>query len=60
MMVDEKIRDSLITKVMDSLYGTHSKFESDPRVVELNMEVIILLGYVYPDWRGKCGKNFIP
>ena len=45
---------------MDSLYNTHSKFESDPWVIELNMEVIILLGYVYPDWRGWKGKNFIP
>lgn len=45
---------------MDSLYNTHSKFEKDFRVVELNMEVIILLGYIYPDWRGHCGKNFTP
>ena len=60
MMVDNSIKDQLITKVMDSLYNTHSKFEKDPRVIELNMEVIILLGYIYPDWRGHCGKNFTP
>jgi hypothetical protein len=24
------------------------------------MEVIILLGYVYPEWFSKVGANFIP
>lgn len=29
-------------------------------VVGLNFEVIVLLGYVYPEWKSKIGKNFIP
>jgi hypothetical protein len=29
-------------------------------VVALNFEVIILLGYVYPEWKSKVGKNFVP
>jgi hypothetical protein len=24
------------------------------------MEVIILLGYVYPEWYSKTGRNFVP
>ena len=60
MMVDEKIRDKLITDVMDSLYGTHQKFSENEKVVFINMEVIILLGYIYPEWKTRAGKNFIP
>lgn len=29
-------------------------------IVGLNFEIIILLGYVYPEWKSKIGKNFIP
>lgn len=29
-------------------------------IVGLNFEVIVLLGYVYPEWKSKIGKNFIP
>lgn len=60
MMVDESIRNQLITDVMDSLYGTHQKFSENEKVVSLNMEVIILLGYIYPEWKTRAGKNFIP
>lgn len=60
MMVDKKIQNELITKVMDSLYVTHQKYGSNEKVAKINMEVIILLGYIYPDWKWKTGKNFIP
>lgn len=29
-------------------------------IVSLNFEVIILLGYIYPEWKSKVGKNFVP
>lgn len=29
-------------------------------VVSLNFEVIILLGYIYLEWKSKVGKNFVP
>lgn len=29
-------------------------------IVSLNFEVIILLGYIYPEWKSKIGKNFVP
>lgn len=45
---------------MDVMYGTHAKFEDKERLVNLNFEVIILLGYVYPEWAAKTGNNFIP
>ncbi len=35
-------------------------FSENEKVVKLNMEVIILLGYIYPEWKSKVGKNFIP
>ena len=48
MMVNLDKKDKIITNVMDSLYLTHQKFANNERVVRLNMEVIILLGYIYP------------
>ena len=45
---------------MDSLYHTHIKFQENEKVLRINFEVIILLGYIYPDWKGKVGSNFIP
>jgi hypothetical protein len=60
MMVDDNVKDQLITDVQDALYDTHQKFESNQMVVALNFEVIILLGYVYPEWKSKVGKNFVP
>ena len=29
-------------------------------VVGLNFEVLVLLGYAYPEWKSRIGKNFIP
>ena len=60
LMVPHDIKDQIITDVMDSLYLTHQKFATNEKVVALNMEVIILLGYVYPQWKLRVGKNFIP
>ncbi len=48
MMVAESIRIDLLVRVMDSLYHTHIKFVENEKVVKINFEVIILLGYVYP------------
>jgi hypothetical protein len=45
---------------MDVLYGTHIKFEDKENLINLNFEVIILLGYIYPEWMSKVGNNFIP
>lgn len=60
MMVPTLNKESVITAVMDSLYVTHQRFSSNEKVVNLNFEVIILLGYVYPAWKSKVAKNFIP
>lgn len=60
MMVANDKKDDIIMMVMDTLYGTHAKFEDKEKVVALNMEVIILLGYVYPEWYSKTGRNFVP
>lgn len=59
-MTNLEKKDEIISKVMDALYGTHQKFLDKEKVVELNFEVIILLGYVYPEWTSKVGANFIP
>ena len=60
MMVSSKIKDSLITDVMDSLYVTQQKFGTNEKVCKINFEVIILLGYIYPEWKFRVGKNFVP
>lgn len=60
MMVDNSIKDQIITNVMDALYSTHQKFENLTNLIDLNLEVIILLGYIYPEWKSKCAQNFIP
>jgi hypothetical protein len=60
MMLPQAQRDATLTVVMDSLYLTHQRFSTVEKVVSLNFEVIILLGYVYPKWRSKVAKNFIP
>ena len=60
MMVPLKKKEAIITDVLDSLYLTHTKFVSIEKVVVLNFEVIMLLGYVYPEWKSRAGKNFIP
>jgi hypothetical protein len=60
MMVPLAQKEGIITSVMDSLYMTHQRFNSNEKVVKLNFEVIILLGYVYPAWKSKVAKNFIP
>lgn len=59
-MVREEVKDKLIVEVQDALYDTHQKFENQQMVVSLNFQVIILLGYIYPDWKTKIGKNFVP
>lgn len=60
MMVPLKKKDAIITDVLDSLYLTHTKFVNVEKVVVLNFEVIMLLGYVYPEWKSRAAKNFIP
>ena len=60
MMVPLDQKEKIITNVMDSLYITHANFSSNQKVVTLNFEVIILLGYVYPEWKSRVAKNFIP
>ena len=60
LMVNPKIKDKLITDVMDSLYVTQQKFASNAKVCKINFEVIILLGYIYPEWKFRVGKNFVP
>lgn len=60
MMVPAAKREQAITNAMDTLYTTVSTFESNGKVVSTSFEVIILLGYMYPKWRQKVGKNFIP
>ena len=60
MMVDNSEKNEVITNVMDALYSTHQKFEDKTNLIDLNFEVIILLGYVYPEWKSKCAQNFIP
>lgn len=60
MMVRDEVKDQLIVDIQDALFDTHMKFENQQMVVSLNFEVIILLGYIYPDWKTKIGKNFVP
>lgn len=60
MMIPKAKTDETITNVMDSLYLTHTNFQNNEKVVLLNFEVIMLLGYVYPEWKAKVAKNFIP
>ncbi len=53
-------KNKILVDVMDSLYSTHTKFKNYGKIVKLNFKVIFLLGYVYPEWKSKVGKNFIP
>ena len=46
--------------MLDALYSTNQKFANNEKVIKLNYEVIILLGYVYPGWGSRVAKNFIP
>ena len=46
MMVSAAKKEKTITNVLDSLYLTYQKFPTNEKVVNLNFEVIILLGYV--------------
>lgn len=60
MMVPLQKKEQTIVDVLDSLYLTYQKFSTNEKVVNLNFEVIILLGYVYPQWKTRVAKNFIP
>lgn len=60
MMVPMAKRDKIMTDVLDALYLTHTNFSSVEKVVGLNFEVIMLLSYMYPEWKSRAAKNFIP
>jgi len=62
MIIDEKNNDmnKILVDIMDALYSTHTKFKDIGSIIKLNFNVIYLLGYVYPEWKSKVGKNFIP
>ena len=60
MMVLPAKREATLTNALDSLYQTVTTFESNGKVVSISYEVIILLGYIYPKWKSKVAKNFIP
>ena len=60
IMCSESQRAKLVTDVLDSLYGTYQKFQDQEKVVALVFEIILLLGYIYPSWRDRVAKEFIP
>lgn len=60
MLVPLEQKEFILTSVMDALYLTNQRFKNNEKVVSLNFEIIILLGYIYPAWKTKVAKNFIP
>lgn len=60
LMTPEKDRTRLVTDALDSLYQTFQNFPKEEKVVALVFEVIVLLGYLYPRWRDRVAKEFIP
>ena len=56
----KNIKERKIVNIMDSLYTTYLKFKTNSKIVKITFEIITLLGYVYPEWKTKVGKNFIP
>lgn len=60
LMTPETDRNRLVTDALDSLYGTYQNFPREEKVVALVFEVIVLLGYLYPRWRERVAKEFIP
>ena len=57
---DNTDKNKILVDIMDALYSTHTKFKDNGKIVKLNFNVIYLIGYLYPEWKVKVGKNFIP